>query len=175
MPEENGVLLRSLLLVAAEPGLDARQPHELVRRLLRHPLIFKLDDELDEPLDRLPMLDGVMVYAADDWGDRGADDYRFPRETPVWSGGAQLGRFAGMLQHAFAARQRRLLFSMWEAPTLWADFATTMPPNLTAVVHLTYPGFDLAHGFNPMLTNGAARHPDFQLYVALDPRIKYSD
>lgn len=153
---------------------------------------------------RLPHLDGLMVYAADNWGDRGMD-YKFPRAQPVWHGGRQLGQLAAMLQRTLLqAGGRRLIFSLWEGASTFADFVTTAPANVTVMVggepgravercywqrssssafsyffsilphlvlmqvHLTYPGFYLQSGLNPVITAPAAKNVG-AVYVSLDP------
>eukprot|EP00054_Salpingoeca_dolichothecata_P037644 m.11565 g.11565 ORF g.11565 m.11565 type:complete len:608 (-) comp7751_c0_seq1:118-1941(-) len=119
----------------------------------------------------LTNLDGVMVYTADNWGDRGNKNYYFPRENPVWHNGKELATLAAMLQSAIqntTTVNKKLILSLWEGADLWQEFSQAVPPNLTAMVHLTSPGFRLSGKFNPVIVQGGARVLS-QLYISVDP------
>ena len=62
---------------------------------------------------RLPMLNGVTVYAADDWPQRA--DSRFQRTPPVFSGPLQFAALATVLAGALRSCGLELLMQTWTA------------------------------------------------------------
>lgn len=88
----------------------------------------------------------------------------------MWRTGKELASLAASLQTAVqnVEGNKDFLLSLWDGVNTWTEFKEYCPPDLKGVVHLTYPGFNLASGLSPTIVNGGASTLS-ELYVALDP------
>jgi len=91
----------------------------------------------------------------------------FPRDTPVWRNGRELGVLASLLQTTVGMQGRQLLFSLWGGTAGWQEFTQAAPHNLTGVVHMENNGFNVDNGLSELVAAGAAKN--HTIYVALDP------
>jgi hypothetical protein len=106
---------------------------------------------------RIPVLDGMVIYVADDWDQRA--DSRFPRDDPVYSGPLQMARFATALHTAIVAQcGLELLFSTWTAGSVndYSQFVNNTPPTLQLIAHLQN-SFRDNDGINPVVDTGGCR------------------
>jgi hypothetical protein len=125
-----------------------------------------------ELFERLPALEGLLVYVTDSWFPRAG--YQFAQ---LWATLPEMAATASVYYEAMAAAApgKQLIFSLWIPTTpiedAWGVFANHTPANLTVMVNDGQGDFLWSHGINSILAQGAAR--DRRLAVASDAFRQY--
>lgn len=125
-----------------------------------------------ELFERLPALEGLLIYVTDSWFPRAG--YEFAQ---LWTSLPEMARTASIYYEALAAAApgKTLIFSLWIPTTpiedAWGVFSNHTPTNLTVMVNDGQGDFLWSHGINDILARGAAR--DRRLAVASDAYRQY--